>query len=116
MIFKRTLLSLVLVSILLAGCNDEKPIALEGNQFSLTKIDFSDTKYMETICQFTAGQVEIWRFTDEKKWFANLTVGSYKMIEDRIILPFGEFDATNTSDGYNLYGDGELKYKLVLAN
>lgn len=63
--------------------------------------------------QFNEHQVEIFRFTDIKKWHANVAVGDYKIDNKRITLPFGTFDTTRARDGYYLYENGVLKYKLL---
>jgi len=98
----------------LAGCINPNPVSLAGKQFRLIKPAFGNVEYMETICQFSTDKVEIWRHTDARKWVANLTIGSYSIHNKHLKLPFGIFETVRAKDGYYLYAEGILKYKLVV--
>ncbi len=112
--FRKTLLYFAFCSMFLAGCINPSPISLTGKQFRLIKLSLSNIEYKETVCQFSTDKVEIWTHTDARKWFANLTIGSYSINNKHIKLPFGEFETIRAKDGYYLYADGALKYKLVV--
>jgi hypothetical protein len=109
----RTLFQLAICSSLLAGCINPAPVSLAYKQFRLIKVTFDKLTYAETVCQFGRDKVEIWKYRDAKKRFADLTVGHYSVRNKFLKLPFGEFETTRAKDGYYLYADGKLTYKLV---
>jgi len=113
MLFRKTLLYFAFCTLFLAGCIRPKPVTLVNKQFKLIKVAFGNQKYLETIVHFNQAQVEIFSFTDVKKWYVNVTIGSYVVIDNRITLPFGTFVTTCARDGYYLYEEGILKYKLL---
>lgn len=114
MLLRRTLLQLAICTMLLAGCINPMPISLNNKQFRLIKLTIDNIEYMETICQFSADKVEIWRHTDASKWYANLTIGDYSVSNKHLKLPFGEFETIRAKDGYYLYANGMLKYKMII--
>ncbi len=112
--FRKTLLYFAFCSIFLAGCINATPVSLAGKQFRLISLALNNTDYLETTCLFSTDKVEIWEHTDARKWFANLTIGDYSINNKHLKLPFGEFETVRAKDGYYLYAEGILKYKLVI--
>jgi len=98
----------------LAGCINPSPISLAGRQFRLIKLTFDNIQYKETVCLFNTDKVEVWSFKDSKKWYADLIVGGYSVNNNHLKLPFGEFETIRAKDGYYLYANGVLTYKMVI--
>ncbi|MHA4895728.1 hypothetical protein ACXZ1K_13325 [Pedobacter sp. PWIIR3] len=113
MLFRKTLLYFAFFTLFLAGCKKPNPIVLAGMQFQLLKVAFDNVKYKETTCQFYTDRVEIFSFTDARKWYANVIIGNYQIKSRKIKMPFGEFDIARAKDGYYLSRKGGLKYKLL---
>ncbi|WP_214226132.1 hypothetical protein [Pedobacter sp. B4-66] len=113
---RRTLFQLAFCTIMLAGCINPSPVSLAGKQFRLIKLTFDNIKYKETICQFNTDKVEVWSYNDTKKWHANLIVGGYSVNNKYVKLPFGEFETKRAKDGYYLYANGLIKYKMVVSD
>lgn len=112
MLLRKTLLYFAFCTMFLAGCINPTPVSLAGKQFRLIKLSFSNIEYKETVCQFTTDKVEIWTHTDPKKRFADLIIGGYSVNNKHVKLPFGEFETVRAKDGYYLYSEDVLKYKL----
>ena len=114
MSFRKTLLYFAFCTMFLAGCINPTLVSLAGKQFRLIKLSLSNIEYKETVCQFSTDKVEIYGFNDSKKWTSNVTTGGYSVNNKHLKLPFGEFETVRAKDGYYLYAEDALKYKLVV--
>jgi len=114
MSFRKTLLYFAFCTMFLAGCINPSPVFLAGKQFRLIKLSLPHIGYRETVCQFSTDKVEIYGFKNSEKWTANVNIGGYSVNNKHLKLPFGEFETVRAKDGYYLYAEGTLKYKLLV--
>jgi hypothetical protein len=111
---KKYLLTLIIATFSLCGCNKVKPISLVGENFYLVSIDITQSRYVQINYQFQPGQVEVFAIKNLHPMYGDVTIGPYSFKNNTLKIPLiGTVVARQTANGFNLYRNGKLKYRLT---
>ncbi|MGF7082475.1 hypothetical protein ABIB50_004847 [Mucilaginibacter sp. UYCu711] len=111
---RKCLITIIIAAIFLSGCNKVKPVSLIGENFYLVSTDINQSRYVQINYQFQPGQVEVFAIKSLHPMYGDVTIGPYSFKNNMLKIPLiGTIVARQTADGFNLYRNGKLKYRLT---
>lgn len=110
---RQYLFTIIIAAVFLGGCNKPKPVILGGLDYYLVSADRWKSEYKQIHCMFKETDVEIFKIKNLRTYVGDVTIGHYSFSDNVLSLPqMGSFNTKQTTDGFDLYNKGKLKYRL----